>query len=61
MNHHPPPFSGQQNTFHVKPLDEKKAELTISTEVADDNQQAAKGIEQVFQMAADGLKKLHEE
>ena len=57
----PPPFSGQQNTFHVKPLEEKKAELTISTEVADDNQQAAKGIEQVFQMAADGLKKLHEE
>lgn len=57
----PPPFGGQQNTFHIKPLDEKKTELVISTEVADDNQEAVKGIEQVFQMAADGLKKLHED
>ena len=56
----PPPFSGQQITFQVKSLDEKKAELQISTEVADGNEQAAKGIQDVFQMMADGLKKLHE-
>ena len=56
----PPPFGGQQITFQVKSLDEKKAELEISTEVADGNEQAAKGIQDVFQMMADGLKKLHE-
>jgi len=56
----PPPFGGQQITFQVKSLDEKKAELEISTEVADGNEQAAKGIHDVFQMMADGLKKLHE-
>ena len=55
----PPPFGGQQITFQVKSLDEKKAELEISTEVADGNEQAAKGIQDVFQMASDGLKKLH--
>jgi len=56
----PPPFGGQQITFQVKSLDEKKAELEISTEVAGENEQAAKGIQDVFQMMADGLKKLHE-
>jgi len=56
----PPPFGGQQITFQVKSLDENKAELVISTEVADDNKQAAKGLEDVFQMMSEGLKKLHE-
>ncbi len=56
----PPPFGGQQITFQVKSLDENKTELLISTEVADDNEQAAKGLEDVFQMMAEGLKKLHE-
>jgi len=56
----PPPFGGQQITFQVKSLDDNKAELLISTEVADDNEQAAKGLEDVFQMMAEGLKKLHE-
>ena len=56
----PPPFGGQQITFQVKSLDENKAELVISTEVADDNKQAAKGLEDIFQIMADGLKKLHE-
>jgi len=44
----------------VKSLDDNKAELLISTEVADGNEQAAKGLEDVFQMMAEGLKKLHE-
>jgi len=57
----PPPFGGQQITFQVKSLDENKAELVISTEVADGNKQAAKGLEDVFQMMSEGLKKLHEE
>ena len=57
----PPPFGGQQITFQVKSLDENKAEILISTEVADDNEQAGKGLEDVFQMMAGGLKKLHEE
>ena len=57
----PPPFSGQQITFQVKSLDDNQAELQISTEVIDDNKQAAKGLEDVFQMMSDGLKKLHEE
>ena len=56
----PPPFGGQQITFQVKSLDENKAELVISTEVADGNEQAAKGLGDVFQMMSDGLKKLHE-
>jgi len=56
----PPPFGGQQITFQVKSLDDNKAELLISTEVADDNEQATKGLEDVFQMMAEGLKKLHE-
>ncbi len=56
----PPPFGGQQITFQVKSLDENKSELVISTEVADGNKQAAKGLEDVFQMMSEGLKKLHE-
>jgi len=56
----PPPFGGQQITFQVKSLDENKAELVISTEVADGNKQAAKGLEDVFQIMSEGLKKLHE-
>ncbi len=55
----PPPFGGQQITFQVKSLDENKAELVISTEVEDGNEQAAKGLEDVFQMMSEGLKKLH--
>jgi len=55
----PPPFAGQQITFQVKSLGENKAELLIST-VIDGNEQAAKGLEDVFQMMAEGLKKLHE-
>ncbi len=55
----PPPFSGLQNTFQVKSLSDNKAELVISTEV-DGTEQATKGIQDVFQMTADGLKKLHE-
>jgi len=56
----PPPFGGQQITFQVKSLNENKAELVISTEVADGNKQAAQGLEDVFQMISEGLKKLHE-
>ncbi len=56
----PPPFGGQQITFQVKSLDENKSELVISTEVTDGNNQAAKGLEDVFQMMSEGLKKLHE-
>lgn len=56
----PPPFGGQQITFQVKSLNENKAELLISTEVADGNKEAAKGLQDVFQMMAEGLKKLHE-
>jgi len=55
----PPPFGGQQITFQVKSLGENKAELLISTEV-DGNEQTAKGLEDVFQIMAEGLKKLHE-
>ena len=56
----PPPFGGQQITFQVKSLDDNKAELLISTEVADGNEQAVKGLEDAFQMMVEGLKKLHE-
>ena len=56
----PPPFGGQQITIGVKSLDENKTELQISTEIADDNKQAEKGLQDVFQMMAEGLKKLHE-
>ena len=57
----PPPFGGQQITFQVKSLSENKTELVISTDVIDDNEQAVKGLEDVFQMMSEGLKKLHEE
>lgn len=56
----PPPFGGQQNTFQVKSLSENQAELVISTEVEDSNKEAAKGMQDVFQMISEGLKKLHE-
>jgi len=56
----PPPFGGRQITFQVKSLNENKAELVISTEIADYNEQAAKGLEDIFQMMSEGLKKLHE-
>ena len=56
----PPPFGGQQITLQVKSSDENKAELLISTEVEDGNDQVEKGLEGVFQMMAEGLKKLHE-
>ena len=56
----PPPFGGQQITIGVKSLDENKTELQISTEIADDNKQAGKGLQDAFQMMAAGLKKLHE-
>ncbi|MGI9567374.1 MAG: SRPBCC family protein [Nitrosopumilus sp.] len=56
----PSPFGGQQVTYQVKSLGENKAEVLISTKVADDNKEATKGIQDVFQMAANGLKKLHE-
>jgi len=56
----PPPFGGQQITFQAKSLDENNAELVISTEVVDDNEQAVKGLEDIFQMMSEGLKKLHE-
>ena len=56
----PPPFGGQQITFQVKSLNENKAELLIYTEVADGNKEAAKGLQDVFQMMTEGLKKLHE-
>ena len=55
----PPPFGGQQITFQVKSLDENKAELVISTVEVDGNKQVAKGLEDVFQMMSEGLKKLH--
>ena len=56
----PPPFGGQQITLQVKSSDENKAELQISTEVTDGKEEAAKGLQDVFQMMAEGLKKLHE-
>ncbi len=56
----PPPFGEQQITIGVKSLDENKTELQISTEIADDNEHAGKGLQDVFQMMAEGLKKLHE-
>ena len=56
----PPPFGGQQITFQVKSLDDNQAELLISAEVADGNDQAGKELEDIFQMMAEGLKKLHE-
>ena len=57
----PPPFGGQQISIGVKSLDENKTELQISTEITDEKKQAGKGLQDVFQMMADGLKKLHEE
>lgn len=55
----PPPFGGLQATFQVKSLDENKAELLISTDVADSDE-TAKGLRDVFHMMAEGLTKLHE-
>jgi hypothetical protein len=56
----PPPFGGQQIIFQVKSLGENKAELLVSTELADGNEQSAKELEEVFQIMTEGLKKLHE-
>ena len=56
----PPQLSGKQFTFQVKSLDENKAELQISSEVPDDQEETGKQIQGIFQMMSDGLKKLHE-
>ena len=55
----PPPFGGLQATFQVKSLDENNAELLISTDEVD-RIETAKGLQDVFQMMAEGLAKLHE-
>jgi len=56
----PPQLSGKQFTFQVKSLDENKAELQISSEVPDNQEETGKQIQGIFQMMSDGLKKLHE-
>jgi len=56
----PPPLGGLQVTIQVKSLDENKTEILISTEVEDGNEQVSEGIQGIFQMIGEGLKKLHE-
>ena len=56
----PPPLGGLQVTIKVKSLSENKAEVLISTEVKDGNEQVSTGIQGIFQVVSDGLKKFHE-
>ncbi len=56
----PPPFKGLQNRYEITSLSDGKTELTISTNFENSPPEAAKTIEGIFQMTADGLKKLHE-
>ena len=56
----PAPLGGQQITIQVNSLGENEAQLLISTELSDGNEQASKVIQNIFQMIGSGLKKLHE-
>ncbi len=56
----PPPFVGLQNRYEITSLSDGKTELTISTNFENSPPDAAKTIKGIFQMTADGLKKLHE-
>jgi len=56
----PPSFQGLQFQIQIISLDEAKSEVQISTELQNGNSEAIKTIQDIFQMIADGLKKLHE-
>ena len=53
----PFPFQGVQLNMQVKTLDKTKSEFQVWSELNDEQVQP---IQEVFQMIADGLKKLHE-
>jgi len=53
----PLPFQGVQLNMQVKTLDKTKSEFQVWSELNDEQVQP---IQEVFQMIADGLKKLHE-
>ena len=56
----PTPFQGLKFQIQIISLDEAKSEVQISTELLNGNSEAIKTIQDIFQMTADGLKKLHE-
>ena len=56
----PTPFQGLQFQIQIISLDEAKSEVQISTKLQNGNSEAIKMIQDIFQMTADGLKKLHE-
>ena len=56
----PPPFAGLHNKYEITSLSDGKSELTISTNLENHSPEVANTIEGIFQMTADGLKKLHE-
>jgi ribosome-associated toxin RatA of RatAB toxin-antitoxin module len=57
----PPPFAGLHNRFEITSLSDGKTKVNISTNLANSTPEVAKTIEGIFQMSAEGLKKLHEE
>lgn len=56
----PPPFVGLHNKYEISSLSDGKTNLNISTNLENSQPEAAKTIEEIFQMAVQGLKKLHE-
>ena len=56
----PPPFAGLLNRYEITSLSDGKTEVTISTDLENGQPEVVKTIEGIFQMAANGLKKLHE-
>lgn len=55
----PPPFAGLQNRYKITRLSDGKSEINISTELNAPSE-VTQMIEGIFQMTAEGLKKLHE-
>ena len=56
----PPPFKGLRSRYEILELEDGKTQVNISTNLENGQGKSAGMIEGIFQMVADGLKKLHE-
>jgi len=56
----PPPFTGLRFRYKITSLSDGKTEVNISTDLENGQPEVIKNIEGIFEMIADGLKKLHE-
>lgn len=56
----PPPFNGIKTRWEIVTLSDDASEVNIDVNIETENSEIIKTTEGIFQMAADGLKRLHE-